>query len=132
MNAQNLKLHIKAITDFSDVQSNVKNVQQVLEKLKLPVIKKTKSGYSTDKAVLEKYKETTTHEEGAVVYDIYTAIGNKNYLKLDVETDVDLVGFINYYNFDNQDIRSKIDEIKELNDISSNIKIGQELKIKIN
>lgn len=35
------------------------------------------------------------------------------------------------YNFDNQDIRSKIDEIKELNNISSNIKIGQELKIKI-
>ena len=36
------------------------------------------------------------------------------------------------YNFDNQDIRDKVDEIKELNDISSNIKIGQELKIKIN
>ena len=36
------------------------------------------------------------------------------------------------YNFDNQDIRSKIDEIKELNNISSNIKVGQELKIKLN
>ena len=36
MNAQNLKLHIKAITDFSDVQSNVKNVQEVINRLKLP------------------------------------------------------------------------------------------------
>ena len=35
------------------------------------------------------------------------------------------------YNYDNKDIRSKIDEIKELNNISSNIKIGQELKIKV-
>lgn len=36
------------------------------------------------------------------------------------------------YNFDSLDIRKKIDEIKELNGISSNIRIGQELKIKIN
>ena len=36
------------------------------------------------------------------------------------------------YNYDNIDIRSKISEIKELNQISSNIQIGQELKIKIN
>lgn len=36
MNAQNLKLYIKAITDFSDVQSNVKNVQEVINRLKLP------------------------------------------------------------------------------------------------
>lgn len=35
------------------------------------------------------------------------------------------------YNYDNKDIRSKIDEIKELNNISSNIKIGQKLKIKV-
>ncbi len=36
------------------------------------------------------------------------------------------------YNYDNVDIRNKIDEIKELNKISSNIKVGQELLIKIN
>lgn len=36
------------------------------------------------------------------------------------------------YNFDNMDLRDKIDEIKELNGISSNIHIGQELKIKVN
>ena len=36
------------------------------------------------------------------------------------------------YNYDNIDIRSKISEIKELNQISSNIQIGQELEIKIN
>lgn len=36
------------------------------------------------------------------------------------------------YNHDDIDIRSKISEIKELNKISSNIRIGQELKIKIN
>lgn len=36
------------------------------------------------------------------------------------------------YNYDNIDIRNKIDEIKELNKISSNIQVGQELLIKIN
>lgn len=36
------------------------------------------------------------------------------------------------YNYDNIDIRNKIAEIKELNKISSNIKVGQELLIKIN
>lgn len=36
MNAQNLKLYIKAISDFSDVQSNVKSVQEVINRLKLP------------------------------------------------------------------------------------------------
>ena len=36
------------------------------------------------------------------------------------------------YNYDNIDIRSKISEIRELNKISSNIRVGQELKIKVN
>ena len=52
---------------------------------------------------LEEYAETTTHEEGAVVYDVYTKIHNNNYIKLEIETDVNLVGFINYYNTANKD-----------------------------
>lgn len=53
-----------------------------------------------EEKVLEQFKETTTHEQGAVVYDISSNIGNKNYLKMDIDTDVDLVGYINYYNVD--------------------------------
>lgn len=48
--------------------------------------------------LLEQFAETTTHEEGCVTYDISANIGDKNYLKFDIQTDVDLVGFINYYN----------------------------------
>ena len=48
--------------------------------------------------LLEQYAETTTHEEGCVTYDVSANIGDKNYLKFSIETDVDLVGFINYYN----------------------------------
>ena len=47
---------------------------------------------------LEEYAETTTHEEGAIVYDVYTKIQNNNYIKLEIETAVNLVGYINYYN----------------------------------
>ena len=59
MNAQNLKLYIKAITDFSDVQSNVKNVQQVLERLKLPDnLKKNFTGLFTSfEKEAEKYQK---------------------------------------------------------------------------
>ena len=59
MNAQNLKLYIKAISDFSDVQSNVKNVQQVLEKLKLPDnLKKNFTGLFTSfEKEAEKYQK---------------------------------------------------------------------------
>ena len=48
--------------------------------------------------ILEQFVETTPHEDGCVTYDIYSNIGDKNYLTFDIETDVDLVGFINYYN----------------------------------
>ena len=63
-----------------------------------------------------------------------TASGNNvpKYSTIVVSKGDTLWSIAKLYNFDNQDIRSKIDEIKELNEISSNIKIGQELKIKIN
>lgn len=63
-----------------------------------------------------------------------TASGNNvpKYSTIIVSKGDTLWNIAKLYNFDNQDIRSKIDEIKELNGISSNIKIGQELKIKIN
>ena len=35
------------------------------------------------------------------------------------------------YRFENQDIRDKIDEIKELNNITSDIRAGQELTIRV-
>lgn len=35
------------------------------------------------------------------------------------------------YRFENQDIRDKVDEIKKLNNISSDLHIGQELTIRI-
>jgi hypothetical protein len=63
-----------------------------------------------------------------------TASGNNipKYSTIVVSKGDTLWSIAKLYNFDSQDIRSKIDEIKELNKISSNIKIGQELKIKIN
>ena len=63
-----------------------------------------------------------------------TASGNNipKYSTIIVSKGDTLWSIAKLYNFDNQDIRSKINEIKELNGISSNIKIGQTLKIKIN
>ena len=34
----------------------------------------------------------------AVSYDVYSNIGNNNYIKMELSTDVDLVGYIHYYN----------------------------------
>ena len=56
-----------------------------------------------EEKTLEVYSETTAHEDGCVVYDVFTRINDKNYIKMDVATDVDLVGFINYYNVDNKE-----------------------------
>lgn len=63
-----------------------------------------------------------------------TASGNNvpKYSTIVVSKGDTLWNIAKLYNFDNQDIRSKVDEIKELNGITSFIKIGQELKIKIN
>ena len=47
---------------------------------------------------LRRYNPEVPSENGSAVYDVYSNIGNKNYLKLDLTTDVDLVGYINYYN----------------------------------
>ena len=49
----------------------------------------------TDK-VLPKYNKDNPQENGFVKYDINSNIKDKNYLKLTVETDVDLVGYIHY------------------------------------
>lgn len=43
-----------------------------------------------------------------------------------------LWGIAKQFSKENEDIRSKVTEIKELNNISSNIRVGQELKIRIN
>lgn len=56
-----------------------------------------------EEKTLEVYSETTAHEDGCVVYDVFTRINDKNYVKMDISTDVDLVGFISYYNVDNKE-----------------------------
>ena len=63
-----------------------------------------------------------------------TANGNSipEYVTIVVNKGDTLWNIAREYNHDNKDIRTKIDEIKELNGISSNIKIGQELRIRIN
>ena len=47
---------------------------------------------------LRRYELNEPDKNGKVVYDVYSNIGNKNYLKLDLTTDVDLVGYIHYRN----------------------------------
>ena len=51
-----------------------------------------------EEKTLAQYAETTSHKDGCIVYDVYAKINDKNYIKMDIETDVNLVGFINYYN----------------------------------
>ena len=62
------------------------------------------------------------------------ASGNNipEYITVTVSKGDTLWNIAKQYNTYNEDIREKIDEIKELNKISSNIRVGQELKIKIN
>ena len=46
-----------------------------------------------------KYNEYLKHEgENIRLAEVHTRVNDKNYLKIDLETDVDLVGFINYHN----------------------------------
>ena len=47
---------------------------------------------------LKRYNADVPAENGQIVYDVYSNLGNRNYLKLTLSTDVDLVGYINYYN----------------------------------
>ena len=46
---------------------------------------------------LQAYNPDDPTENGCVVYDVYSNLGKNNYLALDIQTDVDLVGYINYY-----------------------------------
>jgi len=43
-----------------------------------------------------------------------------------------LWGIARQFSNENDDLRNKINEIKEINNINSDLKIGQELKIRIN
>ena len=49
---------------------------------------------------MEMYDDYAPNDNETIVYDVYSNIGNKNYLKMDLETDVNVVGYINYYNND--------------------------------
>ena len=51
--------------------------------------------------VLKQFVETDAHEEHCVTYNVFRNIGSKNYVKFDIQTDVDLVGYIHYYNIEN-------------------------------
>lgn len=59
-----------------------------------------------EEVTLKKYDETALHEDECVVYNVSSRIGDKNYLKFDIETDVDLVGFINYHSIADQSVRN--------------------------
>jgi len=48
--------------------------------------------------MLKQYNKDVPAENGNVTYDVYSNIGSKNYLKMELETDVNLVGYIHYYN----------------------------------
>lgn len=55
---------------------------------------------------LRAYNDDNPEENGNVVYDVYSNIGNKNYLKLELETDVNLVGYINYYSNEDSSVKN--------------------------
>ena len=59
---QNISVLTKEIYELADQEFNINSTKQLgevlFENLKLPVIKKTKTGYSTDSDVLEKLKNT--------------------------------------------------------------------------
>ena len=67
-----------------------------------------------------------------IFHDSASGTNIPEYATIVIAKGASLWNIANKYNYDNIDIRSKISEIKELNQISSNIQIGQELKIKIN
>ena len=50
-----------------------------------------------DRKNMRAYNDDVPEENGSVVYDVYSNLGNKNYLKMELETDVNLVGYIHYY-----------------------------------
>ena len=51
-----------------------------------------------EEKTLKQYNASVPAENGNVSYDVYSNIGNKNYVKLSLKTDVDVVGYISYYN----------------------------------
>lgn len=55
---------------------------------------------------LPKFVETDTHEDGCVEYNVSVRVGDKNYLKFEISTDVDLVGYINYYSVDDRNVEN--------------------------
>ena len=55
-----------------------------------------------DEKTLPQYDNTkiapSVEENWDVKYDVYSNIGNNNYIKMELSTDVDVVGYIHYYN----------------------------------
>ena len=51
-----------------------------------------------DAKTLRQYNAQVPEENGFVKYDVYSNIGGDNYLKMELSTDVDVVGYIHYYN----------------------------------
>ena len=54
-----------------------------------------------DTVSLNAYNPDVPNENGNVVYDVFSNIQGDNYLKMELETDVNVVGYINYYNNSN-------------------------------
>lgn len=47
---------------------------------------------------LAPYDPSAPEKNGLVSYSIQTAVGNKNYMRITLETNVDLVGYVSYFN----------------------------------
>lgn len=54
-----------------------------------------------DTVNLNAYNPDVPNENGNVVYDVYSNLQGDNYIKMELETDVNVVGYINYYNNSN-------------------------------
>lgn len=53
---------------------------------------------NNEEKTLSAYVVDDPTANGNVVYNVYSNLGSKNYIKLELETNVNLVGYINYYN----------------------------------
>lgn len=67
-----------------------------------------KEEYQFDQLYASKEEKTIKPDE-TLTFEIDKALNNKNYIKIDVDTDVNLIGTIEYYNVDNKE-ESNVEE----------------------
>ena len=90
----------------SSVNSSVEQPQEETPNYTLESYDFTTVFTDGDEKKLQQYAGDVLPEEEtykAISYDVYSNIGNNNYVKLELSTDVNLVGYINYYNNANKE-----------------------------